>query len=255
LHDELIQPINLKNYKDINNDNLDIYNKYNALNYSLKEFKKGCSIITDIFYGFSENVLECLNCNSNSDNNHHYYSNNYNYNSKNISYNYGTFNCLLFSLEKIKKFYQTNNITLYDCFKYGEEKTIFKGTNKYYCNICNGSYKCQYTSRIYSSPLVFIMIFDRKKDNLFDVKLNYNEEIDVTQYILNKDNIILYQLYSMVTYKVSDNDIKYFAICKNLNDGKWYRYYEDKVDFISDIKKDIDKNEIPYILFYQRKER
>ena len=49
-----------------------------------------------------------------------------------------------------------------------------------------------------------------------------------------------------------DNDIKYFAICKNLNDGKWYRYYEDKVYSISDIKKDIDKNEIPYILFFQK---
>ena len=251
LHNELKQAININNNNDKNNKNLDIYNKFNALNYSLEEFKKGCSIITDIFYGFRENILECLNCSDNQ----HYYSNNYNFNSKKSSYNYGTFNCLLFSLEKIKNFYQTNNISLYDCFKYGEEKIIFNGTNKYYCNICNGSYECQYTSRIYSSPLVFIMIFDRKKDNLYDVKLNYNEEIDITQYILNKDDIVMYQLYSMITYTVSDNDIKYFAICKNLNDGKWYRYYEDKVIPISDIKKDIDKNEIAYILFYQKKER
>ena len=257
LHNELKQPININNFNDKNNRNLDLYNKNNALNYSLEEFKKGCSIITDIFYGFRENTLECLNCNGNSDSNSHYFSNsnNYNFNSKNISYNYGTFNCLLFSLDKIKKFYKTNSISLYDCFKYSEEKFIFNGTNKYFCKRCNGSHECQYTSKIYSSPLVFIMIFDRKKDNLFDVKLNYNEEIDVTQNILNKDDIVLYQLYSMITFTVSDNDIKYFAICKNLNDGKWYRYYEDKVDFISDIKKDIDKNEIPYILFYQRKER
>ena len=257
LHNELKQPINLNNFNDKNNRNLDLYNKNNALNYSLEEFKKGCSIITDIFYGFRENTLECLNCNGNSDSNSHYFSNsnNYNFNSKNISYNYGTFNCLLFSLDKIKKFYKTNSISLYDCFKYSEEKFIFNGTNKYFCKRCNGSHECQYTSKIYSSPLVFIMIFDRKKDNLFDVKLNYNEEIDVTQNILNKDDIVLYQLYSMITFTVSDNDIKYFAICKNLNDGKWYRYYEDKVDSISDIKKDIDKNEIPYILFYQRKER
>ena len=257
LHNELKQPININNFNDKNNRNLDLYNKNNALNYSLEEFKKGCSIITDIFYGFRENTLECLNCNGNSDSNSHYFSNsnNYNFNSKNISYNYGTFNCLLFSLDKIKKFYKTNSISLYDCFKYSEEKFIFNGTNKYFCKRCNGSHECQYTSKIYSSPLVFIMIFDRKKDNLFDVKLNYNEEIDVTQNILNKDDIVLYQLYSMITFTVSDNDIKYFAICKNLNDGKWYRYYEDKVDSISDIKKDIDKNEIPYILFYQRKER
>ena len=252
LHNELKQPVNKNNFNDNNGKNLDIYDKFNALNYSLEQFKKGCSIITDIFYGFRENILECLNCKGNNDNNSHYYSNNYNFSSKNISYNYGTFNCLIFSLEKIKNYYGNNSISIYDCFKYGEEKIVFNGINKYYCNICNGSYECQYTSKIYSSPLVFIMIFDRKKDKLYDVKLNYDEKIDATQYILNKDNYIIYQLYAMITYTVSDNDIKYFSICKNLNDGKWYRYYEDKVNSISDIKNDIDKNEIPYILFYQK---
>ena len=40
MHNELEQPINQKNYKNKNNNNLDIYDKSNALNYSLEEFKK-----------------------------------------------------------------------------------------------------------------------------------------------------------------------------------------------------------------------
>ena len=252
LHNELKESKNINNYNDKKNKNLDIYDKLSALNYSIEEFQKGYSVIKEIFYGFRENSFECLNCNNYNNNNSLYYDNNFNFDKKNISYNYGTFNCLLFSLEKIKNFYQKNEISIYDCFRYNEEAIKFNGVNKYFCNICNDSCECLYTSKIYFSPLVFIMIFDRKKNNLFDVKLNFNEEIEATQYILNKDNFIIYQLYAMITYTFSDNDIKYFAICKNLNDGKWYRYYEDKVYSISDIKKDIDKNEIPYILFFQK---
>ena len=52
LHKELKKP---SNYKDINpNQLLNQYDKNNAFNYFFNDFRKECSVISDLFFGFTE---------------------------------------------------------------------------------------------------------------------------------------------------------------------------------------------------------
>jgi ubiquitin C-terminal hydrolase len=93
LHSELKKPI--VNQINVNKrEKINQYDRLNAFNICLEDFKKECSIISDVFFGFNETTNVCLNCKNN-------------YNSKGlanpISYNYGIFNCIIIPLEEVKK--------------------------------------------------------------------------------------------------------------------------------------------------------
>ena len=61
------------------------------------------------------------------------------------------------------------------------------GENRNYCNICKQLYDSLYTSRIYISPNVLVLILNRGKGNIYDVKLDFTETIDITKFVLQKD--------------------------------------------------------------------
>ena len=61
LHKELKKSVNSNNGFD-NKLALNQYDKENSFKYFCNEFKKECSIISDIFFGFKETTNECLYC-------------------------------------------------------------------------------------------------------------------------------------------------------------------------------------------------
>ena len=175
LHKELKKPVN--NNDSDNNLVLNPYDKQNSFNHFFNDFKKECSIISDIFFGFTETTNECLYC-----------KNYYNSQGSNnpICYNYGIFNCLIFPLEEVKNMknnsinnnnIQINNncVTLYDCFYYNQKSDLFCGDNRNYCNICKQIWDSIYTSKIYISPNILIIILNRGKGNIYNVKLDFTE--------------------------------------------------------------------------------
>jgi len=173
LHKELKQ---LNNINSISND-IQIPNQYDrnaAFNYFFNNFTKEGSIISDLFFGFNETTIECLNCKKT-------------FNSKNISnpicYNYEIFNCLVFPLEEVKNTkhnsMKNNNIqinsnilSLMDCFYYNQKSELLTGENKNYCNICKKLFDSIYTSKIFISPNILIIILNRGKGNIYDIKLD-----------------------------------------------------------------------------------
>jgi len=247
IHKELKTPIS----NNINSNNLVLnqYDKNNAFNYFFNEFKKDCSIITDIFFGFNETTNECQNCK-------------YLYNSKGIKnpicYNYGVFNCLIFPLEEVKnhKSAQNNNniVSIYDCFNYNQKSELFTGENRNYCNICKQLYDSIYTSKIFISSNVLVLILNRGKGNIYNVKLDFSETIDITQFVLQKDcPQLIYNLYGVVTHiGESGPNAHFVASCKSPIDNKWYRYNDAFVNPITDLKKEVIDFATPYILFYQK---
>ena len=137
---------------------LDQYDKNSAFNYFCNDFQKEYSIISDIFFGFTGTTNECLNC-----------KNFYNSQGMNnpICYNYGIFNCLVFPLEEVKNWKNSqmkynniqinnNRVSIYDCFDYNQKSELFTGENINYCNICKQLYDSIYTSKIYKSPNVLV---------------------------------------------------------------------------------------------------
>ena len=184
-----------------------------------------------------------------------------------ICYNYGIFNCLIFPLEEVKnmknnsnqfKGIQNNNnnniVSLYDCFYYNQQTELFSGANQNYCNICKQTCNSNYTSRIFISPNVLLLILNRGKGNMYNVKLDFTEKIDITQFVLQKDSPqMIYNLYAVITHiGKSGPNAHFVAACKSPVDNKWYRYNDAFVTSISTVQKDIIDYGTPYILFYKK---
>ena len=259
LHKELKRPVNVPNDNNSIIQPLNQYNKDNAFNYFFDSFKKECSIISDIFFGFTETTNECLYC-----------KNIYNSQGMNnpICYNYGIFNCLIFPLEEVKNmknlqmnnnfFFQNNfvnnRVSLQDCFIYNQKGEYFTGENRNYCNKCKQLYDSIYTSKIFVSPNVLILILNRGKGNIYNVKLDFPEILDITQFVLQKDMPkIVYYLYGVITHiGQSGPNAHFVASCKSPVDHQWYRYNDAIVNPITDIQKEVIYFGTPYILFYQK---
>ena len=254
LHKELKKPINTNNIE--NNLVLNQYDKNNSFNYFFNDFKKECSIISDVFFGFTETTNECLYCKNN-------------YNSKGLNnpicYNYGIFNCLIFPLEEVKNMknnanknnnIQNNNncVSIYECFYYNQKSELFTGENRNYCNICKQLYDSIYISKIFSSPINLIIILNRGKGNIYDVKLDFSETIDISQFVLLKEKPqIIYSLYGVITHiGQSGPNAHFIASCKNPIDNKWYRFNDAFINPISNFKKEVIEFGTPYILFYNK---
>ena len=265
IHKELKRPASKKIVKAP--QALNQYDRINAFNFFFDDFQNEISIISDTFFGFNETTNICLYCKNQ-------------YNSLNqmnpICYNYGIFNCLIFPLEEIKNMknsnklqyntgYYINNINnfnnnqnncvnLYDCFLYNQKTDIFTGENRNYCNTCKQLFDSLYTSKIYSSPKFLILILNRGKNNIFDVKLNFGIELDITEFVTLKDKpTLIYSLYGVITHiGQSGPNAHFVASCKSPIDNNWYRYNDAFVSPITNIQKDIIEFGTPYILFYQK---
>ena len=149
-----------------------------------------------------------------------------------------------------------NNVTIYECFYYNQKSDLFTGENKNYCNICRQLWDSVYTSKIYVTPNILIIILNRGKGNIYKVKLDFTEVIDITQFVLQKDKQqIIYSLYGVITHiGQSGPNAHFVASCKSPIDNKWYRYNDAIVSPINNVQKDVIDFGIPYILFYQRNE-
>ena len=244
-----------------NNQNLQFnqYDRKNSFSFFLNNFKN--SIISEIFYGIKERETVCLNC-----------KNKYNSNNINcpISYNYDFFNCLIFPLEEVKNMknnkinnginnYIGNNIndvvTLNDCFDYYQRKEKFTGENKNYCNLCQQFYDAFFYTKIFYSPNVLIIILNRGKDNIYDVKLEFQENINIDEYDFDKNmhNNAIYDLYGVISNIVEFGSSSHFiANCKSPIDNNWYRFDDSNVSQINNIQQDVIEFGTPHILFYKK---
>ena len=259
LHKELKKPIKINNINNISEEEeLNQYDKNNTFKHFFNDFQKDCSIISDLFFGIIETNNECLNC-----------KNNFSAKGLNnpICYNYQIFNCLIFPLAEVynmkinvinsnNNIMNSNSVTLNDCFCYYTSTNCFNGENRNFCNICHQLSDSFYTTRIYSSPNVLIIILNRGKDNIYNIKLDFGEIIDITQFVLEKDMPeIRYELYGVITHiGESGPNAHFIASCKSPINKKWYRFNDAFVDPINNIQKEILDYGIPYILFYQKKD-
>ncbi len=144
-------------------------------------------------------------------------------------------------------------MNLDDCFDYNQKTDLFTGENKNYCNICKQIWDSNYTSKIYSSPNVLVLILNRGKNNIYNVKLNFTETIDITDYVTQKDGQLIYNLYGVIThYGESGPNAHFVASCKSPIDNKWYRYNDAVVTDVNNLQNDVIDFGNPYILFYQK---
>ena len=263
MHKELKQPIKNKFWKLGPNDKLNQYDKNNAFLHFLDEFQQDTSIVSELFYGFNETTNVCQFC-----------KNKYNSNGQiePICYNYGIFNILIFPLEEVRKYREqmmrmtntninigaTDNVVyLFECFFYNQKTDFFTAygpngiDNRQHCNICGQTYDSAYTTKIFVSPNILVLILNRGKGNVFNIKLDFPLQFDSTQFVLSRSqNKEKYNLYGVITHLGQSGPSGHFiASCKSPVDGNWYRYNDGIVNPIKNVKEDVIDYGTPYILF------
>ena len=157
---------------------------------------------------------------------------------------------------KFNNFIQINNnrVSIYECFFYNQKTEYFTGDNKNYCNKCKQYSDATYETKIFSSPIILILILNRGKGNIYDVKIDFNEFIDITQFVIAKDKPkIIYNLYGVITHiGKSGPNAHFVASCKSPVDNNWYRYNDAIVSSITNLQKEVIDFGTPYILFYKK---
>ena len=158
-----------------------------------------------------------------------------------------------------QSFIQMNNnnrVSLYECFYYNQKTETFTGQNQNYCNICKQLSDSLYTCRIFSSPNILVLILNRGKDNICNVKLDFSEEIDIAQFVqLKETSQLKYNIYGVITHiGQSGPNAHFIASCKSPIDDKWYRYNDAIVSKVTNVQKEVIEFGTPYILFYQKNE-
>ena len=252
LHTELNRTKNNINNNEFN-PNINQYDEQNMLINFMEDFKRNnCSIISDLFYGIIETITECQQCKLRNQSNGIF-------NPFQI-YNFQIITFIIFPLEEIRKtksfIYNVNfnEINIYDCFDFYEKEEIMDGQNQMWCKICKQNTINLYKTRIYSSPQYFILILNRGKGNIYNVKLQFQENINISKYVQCKEQQnLIYTLYAIVTHLGESSMQGHFiAFCRSPIDGLWYKYNDSIVELIGNFFNDIHEFGTPYILFYER---
>ena len=147
-----------------------------------------------------------------------------------------------------------NHVSINECFYYNQKTDFFTGENRNYCNICKQLWDSNYTSKIFISPNILILILNRGKGNMYDVKLEFSEIIDITQFVLRNDcSQLIYSLYGVITHiGQSGPNAHFIASCKSPIDNKWYRYNDKFVSPITNLQTEVINYGDPFVLFYEK---
>ena len=259
-HDEL----NIKKDKENtilkDEKKIDISNEKEVLVSFLTKFTNtNNSLISKLFYGLTKSKCICDSCWK-----------------KKYAFNY--YNFLYFDLPKIKKYmketkYKNKNIeflNLDDCFDYQrreinitslfdevnlstlDEFGINKNTGMAFCDKCQTETKCSLYNYLYSANTILPIIFERGNDNYFFAEdIKFPEELNLEYYVEFNKSIKKYYLCGVVSNLGKNNKSgRFVAYCRMSQNGKWYKYNNEKVNICS--LKDIYKEGIPYMLIYHK---
>ena len=272
IHEELnvVKKKKQQENKNILHSKYNVYDRFNVLNEFLIDTKiKNNSIISELFYGIIENISECLICKE--QNKKKGLTRKFKYEFKNIKY-------LVFPLEEIRKFrnnkflknnadkmtpnmitdiINNNKVSINDCFEYYQNPLILTNEDQIYCEVCQKKTNANFRTKIYYPPNIMILILDRGENIKYKVGINFEETIDITQFIDKEFTIesrIEYELYGVITF-IGENikTGKYIAFCKSNNKNqKWVCYNDDNVVDIVDFMSQVHNYGLPSVLFYER---
>ena len=239
----LHQELNKAEKSNINKNNIivDQRNQQIMFNNFAQNFKlENQSIISDLFYGINCNITQCCNCSTNI-------------------YNYQIYFFLVFPLEEVRKFknnnFLNNSVNIYDCFDYDRKVNLMYGENSMYCAYCKQNTNCNMCTCLTIGPEILILLLNRGHGIEFNVKINFMEDLDLSNYIQLNNTGVKYKLIGVITH-IGESGMggHFIAYCKDPISQSWTKYNDAIVSDVQehDFQREVINFAMPYLLFYQK---
>ena len=226
----------LNHAKKRNENNFEVVDQYNydkSLLSFVKYFQENFrSIISDIFYGMYNSRMQCHNCRA-------------------ITHNIQCFNILIMPLEEVRKFKNRYEkyVTIEECFEYYQKSDYMIGENQIYCNYCKRMSTSENNTTLIVGPEVLILNLNRGKGLQYNIKIIFNESLNISNFIYYKETNVYYRLIGVVSHFGPSGESGHFiAFCKSFVDNNWYKYNDAIVNISS--FNEAQNTGVPYILFY-----
>ena len=121
-----------------------------------------------------------------------------------------------------------------------------------YCNYCKQTCMSSMCTTLTTGPEVLILLLNRGKGIEFDVKINFTEYLDLSNYI-QFNNSSNYKLIGVITHMGESGMGGHFiAYCRDPLFGKWYKYNDAIVTDVINFQNEVINFAMPYLLFYQK---
>ena len=231
-----LRNININNM--YNMDNQQISSLANFIQNNSSGNNETNSIISNTFFVIEASITQCLNCLS-------------------CGYDFQFKNYIIFPLEEVRKYsegkynYSLSKVTLNDCFIYYSKDNYFSGNNAILCNKCGFRTNAKNNTFIYYVPETLIINLNRGKGNVFNVGIDFEEDLDLEPFVKLTDSSRKYRLTGIVTHFGSSGvSGHYMAFCYKEKSKKWYLFNDAKVSE-SDFQTAKTTGEV-YVLFYKR---
>ena len=276
LHEELNKGDNTVNNDDYTIDQRD---KMKVFSSYMETFaKNNKSIISDLFYSTNCNVTECSNCRVKLYNYQVYFfiifpleevrkfkygqfnqnmnmhmNNNMNMNFINFMGNNNNNFMIMNNNFFLQNNPQTNIVDIFDCFNYDAKQNVMSGQNAMYCNYCRITCDSYMRTYLVTGPEILILLLNRGKGIQFDVKLNFTEYLDLSNYIEYKNTGYYYKLIGVITH-IGESGMggHFIAYCRDPLTEKWHKYNDAIVSEVLDFQNEVINFAMPYLLFYQK---
>ena len=143
-----------------------------------------------------------------------------------------------------------NEVYLLDCFEYDRKPNFMNGQNSMYCNGCKSISDCVVMTNLITGPEILILLLNRGHGIEFDIKIIFDEYLDLTKYI---ENGCKYKLIGVINHLGESGMGGHFiAYCKDPITKNWYKYNDSIVNEVKDFKKEVIDFAMPYLLFYEK---
>ena len=244
LHEELNKA--KKNNQIKNNKNLDQTNEELVRINFMKNFTdENQSIISNLFYAMNYTITECKMC-------------------QHKLYNYQTYFFLVFPLEEVRKlkyqnnfnqfnYINSNKVSIFDCFNFETKINWMTGANSMYCNFCKINTAFSMRTILAVGPNILILLLNRGKGLEFNVKILFEEILDLKHYIEYQNTGYMYKLIGVITH-IGENGMggHFIAYCRDPETEQWNKFNDAIVTPVNDFQKEVIDYENPYLLFYQK---
>ena len=219
------------------------------------------SIISDLFYGINWNITQCGGCKYQTFNYQTYFFIVFpleevrKYKQNNLN-NYGQYNRFQFNQMNYNNFnnnYNSNEVSIFDCFNYDKKINFMSGANAMYCNFCKNTCNSSMCTLLTTGPYILILLLNRGKGLEFNVKINFTEILDLSNYIQFNNQGAQYQLIGVITH-IGDSSMSghFIAYCCDPLFGKWFKYNDAIVSDVLNFQNEVINFATPYLLFYKK---